>query len=161
MVWQERQVEQLVSRCVCDKCKNESLCTVHCKVWMPLALGQMGGAWGGQTPLPFFSGIRSFVLFPQRAIQIPCPLCAMVWKRLASIAVKVLTLLLFDLDLERWVNLRAVVIGERGLSMKRRGRFLPGELESVGSRESQTREKWGFFRVSQAKTVLSWSLKRV
>lgn len=34
-------------------------------------------------------------------------------------------------------SLPAVVIGERGLSMKRRGLFLLGELESVGSRESQ------------------------
>lgn len=58
-------------------------------------------------------------------------------------------------------SLPAVVTGERGLSMKRRGLFLPGELESMGSRESQTREKLGFFRVSQAKPVLSWSLKRV
>lgn len=33
-------MKHLVFPCICDKCKNESLCMVLWKFWLPLALGQ-------------------------------------------------------------------------------------------------------------------------
>ena len=59
------------------------------------------------SPCQAFMAVSNFSLLPQHAIQIlPCSLCAVVWERLASTAVKASTLLPFGLDPGWWVNLR-------------------------------------------------------
>lgn len=91
-------MRQLVFLHICDKSKNESLRVVLGRL-IALGVGAYERAWGSQILLPIISGCEQLCSLPQYAIQIlPCSLCAVVWKRLASTAVKVLTLLPFHLD---------------------------------------------------------------